>query len=402
MTINQVVSGAAAVTSVSGTFTASSPGVGGTFTVLNASGYPSSGRFVVQLNRGLPDEEKVLISSRSGTTFTVETRGYDGTTAQSHTNPTCNLILPATVVNALIDHVDGNESDPHSTKLLNNTRHDTTSRHPLGTVVPTSASTPASITPDAAGSAGSANAVARSDHSHPISTDPAGTITPDDTAAEGTAATFARSDHRHAITAAVAGAIAPDDSAAEGTATSFARSDHRHSIVAAAAAALTETATSSEGAATSFARSDHVHATSALAWGVVATTGNLTTSSGALAGDTTITDMSLNNVALKAGRLYRFEVYSPMDLNGNSAIWSVWLRRDGSNYCRLTQHRTNSVGDERFKRLEATRTYVPASDETSSWTIFADEETGTATFTMSGAADDEFRNMTIYDCGVAP
>lgn len=239
MTINQVVAGAAALTSSATSFTASVPGAGQTFAVASDAGYPSSGRFVVQLNRGEADEEKVLISSRSGTTFTVETRGYDGTTAQSHTNPTVNLILPATVVTALIDHVDGTGSegaDPHSTKLLNNTRHDTTARHALGTSIPVSATTPTTIEPDDTGSVGAANAVARSDHEHPAAAGAPGAIlAATTTAAEGTATSFARSDHRHMVTTAAP--VSVSTALAEGSSTSFAKADHSHDIGAAAVTA---------------------------------------------------------------------------------------------------------------------------------------------------------------------
>lgn len=232
MTINQVVAGAAALTSSSTSFTATVPGAGQTFTVADATGYPSSGRFVAQLSRANSDEEKVLVASRSGTTFTVETRGYDGTSAQSHTDPTVNLILPATVITALIDHADGTGSegtDPHSTKLLNNTRHDTTSRHALGTSIPVSATTPTTIEPDDVGTVGVANAVARSDHEHPVAAATPGAITAaTTTAAEGTATSFARSDHRHMITTATPVAIST--ALGEGTSTSFARADHAHEL----------------------------------------------------------------------------------------------------------------------------------------------------------------------------
>ena len=40
--------------------------------------------FVIVINRGNATEEKILITSRSGTTLTVQTRGYDDTTAASH------------------------------------------------------------------------------------------------------------------------------------------------------------------------------------------------------------------------------------------------------------------------------------------------------------------------------
>lgn len=67
-----------------------------TFSVVDGSTFPtgSSGNpFVVVISRGLSAEEKVLISSRSGNTFTVHTRGYDGTIANTHTS------------GAVVDHV---------------------------------------------------------------------------------------------------------------------------------------------------------------------------------------------------------------------------------------------------------------------------------------------------------
>ena len=40
--------------------------------------------FVIVINRGNATEEKMLVTSRSGTTLTIQTRGYDDTTAVSH------------------------------------------------------------------------------------------------------------------------------------------------------------------------------------------------------------------------------------------------------------------------------------------------------------------------------
>jgi hypothetical protein len=55
------------------------------FSVTDAVGFPSgSNPFAIVIDRGTSDEEKMLISSRSGTTFTVQTRGYDGTIAKPH------------------------------------------------------------------------------------------------------------------------------------------------------------------------------------------------------------------------------------------------------------------------------------------------------------------------------
>jgi len=57
------------------------------FTVVDGSSYPtgSANPFVVVIGRTLVNEEKILISSRTANTFTIATRGYDGTTAQAHT-----------------------------------------------------------------------------------------------------------------------------------------------------------------------------------------------------------------------------------------------------------------------------------------------------------------------------
>lgn len=241
MTIDQVVAGAAALTSSASSFSASVPGQGETFVVASDAGYPSSGRFTVVLDRGLATEEKILISSRSGTTFTVETRGYDDTTAVSHSNPTVALRLPATIVTALIEHVDDIEADPHSTKLLSNTRHDTTTRHVFGSALGTPG-LPTTTTTDVVSSAGSGSAPAREDHVHgfPLLTTSnfsttvyaaTGTIagaTPDDTANAGTSTLFARGDHRHAAPCAVA--VATGTALAEGNSNSFSRANHVHTI----------------------------------------------------------------------------------------------------------------------------------------------------------------------------
>lgn len=225
MPINVNYAGGAVQAVVSGAFTPTVPGAGGTFSVDDATGYPVSGQFPVKINRGLSDEEHILVSSRSGTTFTVGQRGYDGTTAQTHAaGASCEIYFDAQSANLIVQHVDDVEADPHSTKLLNNTRHDVTARHPAGSVIPTAA---------------------------------AGAIQPDDTAAEGASGSLARADHRHAITAAAPGTIAPDDTATEGVATTFARSDHRHAITTATPSQIGTFLT--EGGAAFFARSDHIH-----------------------------------------------------------------------------------------------------------------------------------------------
>jgi len=63
--------------------------------VLDGSTYPTgdSSPFVIVIDRGLSSEEKILITSRSTNTLTVNARGYDGTVGVAHT------------AGAFIDHV---------------------------------------------------------------------------------------------------------------------------------------------------------------------------------------------------------------------------------------------------------------------------------------------------------
>ena len=57
------------------------------FDVSDGSSFPAGdlNKFVVVIARGTSDEEKILITSRSGNAFAVSSRGYDGTTAKAHT-----------------------------------------------------------------------------------------------------------------------------------------------------------------------------------------------------------------------------------------------------------------------------------------------------------------------------
>lgn len=68
-----------------------SSGINGTdtsITIAAATGWPSgsNGPFVVVIDEGTASEEKVLCASRTGTTLTVTTRGYDGTTGTAHSS----------------------------------------------------------------------------------------------------------------------------------------------------------------------------------------------------------------------------------------------------------------------------------------------------------------------------
>ena len=72
-----------------------------TFTVLNGTSFPTGATapFVVVIDRGLSTEEKMLITSRSANTFTVQTRAYDGTLAYAHnTSAAVDHVLDATTI----------------------------------------------------------------------------------------------------------------------------------------------------------------------------------------------------------------------------------------------------------------------------------------------------------------
>ena len=64
-------------------------GISGALTsivVADGSGLPdgAAGPYVVVIDRGLSDEEKVLVDTRAGNTLAVQQRGYDGTAAVAH------------------------------------------------------------------------------------------------------------------------------------------------------------------------------------------------------------------------------------------------------------------------------------------------------------------------------
>ena len=66
----------------------------------------ADGPFAVVIGRGLPNEEKILVSLRSGATLNPVTRGYDGTTAQAHAaSETLELCITA---------IDADEANQHT------------------------------------------------------------------------------------------------------------------------------------------------------------------------------------------------------------------------------------------------------------------------------------------------
>lgn len=149
---------------------------GETTIILAAStGWPTvsggSTGFVVVVDPGLATEEKILCSTRSGTSCTIATRGYDGTSATGHSAGAAVWhVLDANMVDEANAHVNDTTRDDH-TQYLNNTRHDITTRHAFGAALGTPG-TPATVNTIA--TAGTAAMPARSDHVHTLDPNIAG------------------------------------------------------------------------------------------------------------------------------------------------------------------------------------------------------------------------------------
>ena len=84
--------GAATPCTIVSTITSSST----TITISDATNWPT-GSFSLVIDPGLAGEEKVLITSRTATTLTVTTRGYDNTTASAHTTGAIIYPVPTAV-----------------------------------------------------------------------------------------------------------------------------------------------------------------------------------------------------------------------------------------------------------------------------------------------------------------
>lgn len=78
------------------------------FSVVSATGWPASVPFVICIDRGTVNEEKILVTARTGTAITNCTRGYDSTAAVAHAVGTNNVehCISASQIQELIDHVN--------------------------------------------------------------------------------------------------------------------------------------------------------------------------------------------------------------------------------------------------------------------------------------------------------
>lgn len=127
--------------------------------------------FVITMNAGSANEEKMLVASRSGTTFSSVTRGYDGTTAVAHsTGESIRAVWDAVSADEANDHTNTTSRDDHTQYMkADGTRHDLTARHTFGAALGTPAA-PATPTATGSASAGSAAQPARADHLHDLPT----------------------------------------------------------------------------------------------------------------------------------------------------------------------------------------------------------------------------------------
>jgi hypothetical protein len=179
--------------------------------------------------------------------------------AYNPTTPADWAATPATVMAGL---------DSAASRLAAHaSRHLPSGADPLATAAPIT-----SLDANTSNSVGTANSLARSDHSHDILTGVPVTQTPDQANAEGTSVNLARADHVHNIPADVVVNIGSAN--AEGTSTSFARADHVHNIQTATgilntsgtlspdyAVPVTQTPDqiNSTGTSNKVAMADHVH-----------------------------------------------------------------------------------------------------------------------------------------------
>lgn len=78
-----------------------------TATISDNAGWPTSGPFSVVIDRGLGTEEKILVASQATNTLTIQTRGYDGSGAQTHADgATVECCLTATDLDEANQHVN--------------------------------------------------------------------------------------------------------------------------------------------------------------------------------------------------------------------------------------------------------------------------------------------------------
>jgi hypothetical protein len=385
--------------------TPTTPGGGGTISVSDDSGYPSTGKFEIVIDRGQSNEESILISSRSGTTFTIGQRAYDGTVASAHDSGV-SLVeheLSGVTVQKFVDHVDDVESDPHSTKLLNNARHDVEARHTFGAAYGTP------VTPSSVGTAaatGSGNNPAREDHVHDLGV---GSIDAANLFAAGVV------DAAAIGTGAVGSAELGTDSVIAGKI-----ADGAIDAAALFAAGVVDAAAIATNAVGSAELADNAVDTNAIA-NVAVTTGKIaddavtdakiendfargitvrtssTSDSAAFSADTDVT--TLSNVSVVQDHLYaiRFHARTVVLVSVADGIWAIELHVNGSKVGEFNYlQRPNSQTSMTDGTIEWT---APATASTDDFVVHVNELAGTSTIQFEAAANNP-RYLSITDLGV--
>lgn len=171
----------------------------------DAASWPTggaNGKFVTTLDRGLPSEERILVSSQSGGACTIASladRGLDGTSAVAHSPGPVGTAehtfssFDAEEANA---HINNVALDNHTQYMMTSgTRHDLTARHAAGSVVPTAIANDL-VVGQSAGEGAGTNA-ARATHAHGV---PKGTpVAVGTVLAQGAAGLFSDSAHVHEL-----------------------------------------------------------------------------------------------------------------------------------------------------------------------------------------------------------
>lgn len=85
--------------------------------IADATGWPdgTGGSFIATIKRGQSGEEKILVTSRSGTTLSGLTRGYEGTAASTHASPeTVEHTISKTDLDDANAHIFDTTRDDHT------------------------------------------------------------------------------------------------------------------------------------------------------------------------------------------------------------------------------------------------------------------------------------------------
>lgn len=134
--------------------------------IASSTNWPTSNFWIKIYNpTNLATLEKIKCASRVGSVINFSARGGDGTAPAAHSSgETIEHVWTAEDAREANDHVFDTTNDDH-TQYLNVARHDLTSRHVAGTVIPSSA-TAANLSGD--GSGGAASSFSLGDHTHGI------------------------------------------------------------------------------------------------------------------------------------------------------------------------------------------------------------------------------------------